>query len=90
MWSCILFGLIIILLFCPGIRFLILGAILFYMFKHCGIKWIIDGLKLFFSWWKSLYRHSSYGKFITWVTITLLIWTTVHILTAIVVIIIFS
>lgn len=90
MWSCILFALIIILLFCPGIRFLIFGAILFYLFKYGDIKWITDGLKLFFSWWRAFYRRSSYGKFLTLVTIILLIWITVNIVTAVVAIIIFN
>lgn len=90
MWSYILLALIIILLFCPGIRFLIFGAIIFYMFKYGGIKCITDGLKLFFSWWGAFYRHSSYGKFVTWITIMILIWITVNILTAIVAIILFN
>lgn len=90
MLNVLLIGIILILLFCPGIRFLALLALIFYMIKYVGLKWILDGIKLFFHWWKLLYQHSSFGKFITWVSILLLVQCGVLLLAGIYLLIVFN
>lgn len=90
MLNVLLIGIILILLFCPGIRFLALLALVFYMIKYGGLKWILHGVKLFFHWWKLLYQHSSFGKFITWISILLLVQCGVLLLAGIYLLIVFN
>lgn len=90
MLNVLLIGLILILLFCPGIRFLAILALIFYMVKYGGLKWVVDGIKLFFHWWKLFYEHSSFGKFITWVSILLLVQCGVLLLAGIYLLIVFN
>ncbi len=90
MLNVLLIGIILILLFCPGIRFLALLALIFYMIKYGGLKWVVDGIKLFFHWWKLFYEHSSFGKFITWISILLLVQCGVLLLAGIYLLIVFN
>lgn len=90
MLNVLLIGVILVLIFCPGIRFLAMLALIFYMIKYGGLKWILDGIKLFFHWWKLFYQHSAFGKFITWIAILLLAQCVVFIFTGIYLLIIFN